>query len=564
MKTAYRVLGDAAVKAEFTAAHCRHLAQWFNAAGEFVHHGTPPSSRERLWNCFSLLTHGAEEYRRLAEAIILKTPIDANHFEPFAAVELMLRYKAVLRSDAYAYLRQIVEAHLINSMEVRFGGPGTNNFTCMTTWFLLAASQVLERYEFKHPLASIPEVYTGQRLRAMGINALRALAHHSEHEPVFMEFNSPTYSAISLHCLAKMVELIPDPVVQELALQIELKLWGEILSFYHPHLGVSCGPFSRAYRCDILGQNSQLRILFCFLGISKDHSIVDLFDESRPGVIFHHDGDVPFTWSGPAWQLANLYHVPVKVLEELQNRHYPHRFQAPIYWDAFGYIDREKKKYISVQSNTFPAGTARITQIQDPDWALGWRSESKFSHSFPLHCHYALTPDVQSMADVRHITAATVLYGAPTEWVPDQSGKPMEASNFNNAGQVRVRSGRDKMRFIAAALAEFAPLPTDEISINTFFPVHFHPLGNIQLNGERFTDTALTGHSREAVCRLEEAGFICEIRYRFPQPVEFRVWRWANFIRFAGFWYQGPAREFTPEALAACTMTGEFKVTRKP
>ncbi len=554
----YRVLGDPSVKKEFTEAHCRRLAKWFDAKGRFVHYGTAPSSRELLWNCFSLMGHGADRYKRLAEAIILKTPIDENHFTPFAAVELMLRFKDRLNPAAYAYLKKIVEAHLINSLEVRFGGEQTHNFSCMTTWFLLAASQVLDFYDFKHPLASIPEVYTGLRIRAMGMNSLRLLAWHSEHEKVFREFNSPTYSPISLHSLAKIVELDPHEEAREMALKIEMKLWREILALYHPDLGVQCGPFSRAYRVDILGQNSQMRILFCYLGLSCDRSIVRLFDEKRKGVIFHHDGDIPFTWSGPAWQMANRFHVPADALDEMRRRSYPKRFQAQIRWGEFGYIDPVKKKYISVQGSLLPAGETKIFQVQKPGYALGWREESTFSHSFPILCHYALKPKVASMEDVRHVTAATVLFGAPEEWVKDQRGRPMEASNFNNAGRVIVRERGGGLRFKASPFAEFAPLSADEISINTFFPVHFSAPEKVAINGTPYSGTPVILRGKEAVCRVEEAGFFCEVRYKFPNPVEFRLWRWANFIRFAGFWYQGPAREFSPSFLGSCAMDGEF------
>ncbi|MBU4212014.1 MAG: hypothetical protein KKD33_05465 [Verrucomicrobia bacterium] len=392
----------------------------------------------------------------------------------------------------------------------------------------------------------------------MGMNALRILDWHSEREKVCSEFNSPTYSPISLHSLAKIVELVPDHQIQDLALKIEMKLWREILGLYHPGLSVQCGPYSRAYRVDILGQNSQMRILFCYLGLSCDRSIVELFDEKRKGVVFHHDNDIPFTWSGPAWQIANRYHIPEDALEELKNRHFPSRFQAPIRWRQFGYIDPVSKKYIPVQGSLLPAGAAKIFQRQEPGYALGWRSETSFSHSFPILSHYALKPTVSSMEDVRHVISATVLFGAPQEWIKDQTGKPMEASNFNNAGRVSVRESNGHLRFRAAAFTEFAPMPADEISINTFIPVHFMAPGKITMNGALFSGEAVTLRGREAVLRLEEAGFFCEIRYRFPKPVEFKVWRWANFIRFAGFWYQGATREFTPEFLASCRMNGEF------
>ncbi|MHB9022558.1 MAG: hypothetical protein ACYC7E_00050 [Armatimonadota bacterium] len=560
----YRVLGDVKVKAEFTEAHCRQLAEWFNADGEFVQYGTPPSSRERLWNCMSLLAHGDVNYRALAEQIILKTPIDHNHFEPIAAAEVHVRFRDILSPEALAHLQRIVEEHLVNMIEVRFGGPGTNNFTCMSTWFLLAASQVLERYPFTHPLASIPEVYVSDRIKTMGLNGLHALAHHAEHEPVFREFNSPTYSPISVHAMAKIVEMIDDPRAKELALSIEDKLWRELLSFYHPELGVSCGPYSRSYRGDILGQNTQMRMLLCYCGISKDASLVELLEDPHPGVLVHHDGDVPFTWSGPAWQLNNQYHVPIDALEELANRTYPHEFSAGIWWDEFGYIDMANRRYISVQGDLISGGTATIHQRQGPRWSLGYRSESTYAHSFPIHFHYALTSPVKTMKDVRNVTAAVAFFGAPDEWVPDQLGKPMEAANFNNAAKVCVEEQDGSLHFTAQAFPQFSPLPANELSLNSFVPIHFAEVAEITLNGQRYTGEPIEVHGQEAVCRVAEAGFEYEFTYRFPAPVTFRLFRWANFLRFAGFWYEGEAKEHTAEFLQGCTAEGLLKIMRTP
>ncbi len=563
--TGYRVLGLEAVKAEYLAAHCERLVQWFDADGKFVHFGTAPSSRERLWNCMSLLASGEAQHRTLAEAIILRTPIDHNHFEPFAAVELALRYRDVLAPETLAYLQRICAEHFLNSLEVRCGVPGTNNFSCMATWFLLAASQALEDgYAFDHPLASIPEVYTKYRIRSIGRNALHALAHYSEHEPVFLEFNSPNYSPISVHCMAKIIELVDDPAAKALALQIELKLWRELLSFYHPALGVSCGPFSRSYRSDILGQNTFMRYLLCYCGISKDRSLVELLNDPHPGILVAHDGDVPFTWSQVAWQVANRYHVPEDALAEVQQRQYPHELHASYAWDEFGYIDKANKRYVSVQNDVLPAGASTLTQRQQPLWSLGWRGTSSYAHSFPIHFSYALTPEPRTMQDTRHVTGAVVLFNAPDEWVPDQTGQPIEASNFNNGGPVTVEEAEGALRFNAALFPQFAPLPTNELSLNTFIPLHFADVDAVTLNGQRYAGQALEITAAEAVCRVEDRGFVYEICYRFPMPVTFRLYRWANFLRFAGCWYAGATTEFTPDFLAACHADGELRIVETP
>lgn len=562
-QTAFTRRGSRRVRQEFTEAHCRRLAgEWFDAKGNFLPSSTPPSTRERLWNCFSLLGHGDPRYARLAHNIILKTPIDHNHFEGIAAVELILRFRDRLPTKVRAWLEEIVRGHLTNLMEVRFGGPGTNNFTCMTTGFLLAAGQVIDRYEWTHPLAGVPEVYTGHRIHAMGMNALRALAHHSEHEPVFGEFNSPTYTPISLHSLAKIVELIDDPVAREIALGIEMKLWREVLSLYHPNLGLSCSPYSRAYRIDVLGQNSQMRILLCYVGLSKDRSVVTLFDERQKGLIFHHDGDVPFAWSGPAWQMATRFHVPTDAVRDMKARRFPRRFAAPVYWGPFGHVIPKTRTYISVQGDCLPGGQAEIVQTQHADWSLGFRGRIVMGHSFPIMLHYALKDPVRTMRDVRNVMAGVMFHGAPEEWVKDQAGQPMEAGNFNHHGKLEVRETKDggELAFAGRCLREWSTIAADELSVNAFVPTHFVPVDKVTLNGRTFEGEPIVLNARKVVCRVEDAGFVYEIEFAFPRAVDIQLYRWANFIRFGAFLYRGRSKRFAPDVLDAFTLTGRFRV----
>lgn len=554
--------GDPRVKAEYTREHCRRLRAWFDRRGRFVHPGTPPLSRERLWNCMSLLAHGGRREVELARRIIVGTPVDANPFEAIAAVELLLRFPRLLGDRCAAHLARITREHLLNLFEIRFGSADTHNFTCMGTWFLLAASRILDGYEWKHPLGSIPEVYTRRRIFEIGLNALYSLAYQSEHAPVFHEWNSPTYSPISLHSLAKIVELLDHPQARQVALGIEIELWREILSFYHPTLGLSCGPWSRAYRCDVLGQISQMRILLAYVGVSGDRSVAGLFDESQKDIVFHHDGDIPFCWSGPAWQMAGRYHLPADALAELRRRRFPHRFEAPIQWGPFGHVEPRTGKYFPVQGTAVPGGQGAIVQTQHRNWALGHRSLTVLGHSFPINLHYALVPTVRTMRDARSVTAAVVFRSAPQEWVPDQQGRPMEAGNFNNEGRVEVTEAGKALVFRARQLPGLSATPSSELSLNTFVSLHFVPAAEASLNGEVYREQPIVAQGRKGVCRVADAGFVYEIVYEFPRPVEMRLYRWANFLRFTGFWFEGQPRVFSTAGLERLTARGSFRVIR--
>lgn len=561
MPPRYQTLGRERVKREWIEADCLRLERWFNQQGEWVGEFPMTDTRSRLWYCLDLLAHGDPKYQALANQVILKTGIDENHFEPFAAVELLLRFPDKLTPKAAAWLRRICAEHYLNSLEVRCGGPGTNNFTCMSTWFLLAAAQVLDGYRWDHPLASIPQVYTRERMQAIGRNALAALCYWGEHQVVLDEWNSPTYTPICAFCMAKIWELVDDPRARQMALGFELNVWRQILALYHPQLGVSCGPYGRAYRQDMLGFATQMRVMLCYVGISKDRSILRMLEEAQLPQV-PPDPDAAFRYAGFAWEVANKYHVPLDALEELKHRQYPHRAAAPIRWDSFGYIDPQQHKYVSVQGHALPAGEAEIVQVQQPTWSLGWRTLSTLGHSFPMHLQYGLRSPVKSLRDLRSVTMGVAFHNTPQEWQTNWRGVRVECPNFNNEGRVEVREERGGLAFTARPFPELAGLPSAELSVNSFLPEHFATVEQVTLDGERYTGQALTRHARQAVLRVRDAGMEYTIAYSFPRAVEIRLYRWGHFLRFAGFWYRGKKRFFTPEELSQFSARGRLTVVK--
>ena len=448
-------------------------------------------------------------------------------------------------------------------MEYRFGSSGIHNFACMGTQFLLNAAQVLDGYAWDHPLASIPEVYSRERMQAIGKNALNLLTYYSEHEPLLAEWNSPNYTPISLHCMAKVVELSDDPEVRAQALEVEKFIWRQVLAMYHPFLDLQCGPYARAYRFDLLGYWTHLRFLTAYTGIGRDRSISEIVQQARVAAQ-SPDEDAAYRWAFPAWQMSNKYHVPTDALDELRNRVYPHRFSARITWRPNGFIDPKKHVWVPVQGTALPGGEADVVQVQHEKWCLGWRTAAHHGHSFAIHLQYATQPRVRSPRDLRSVIAAVAFHQAQQEWLQDWRGDRVETSNFNNEGDVRVTEEKQGLSFTARPFPGMAGIASDELSVNSFLPVHFTEPDEITLDGEPFTGPPLVRQAKQAVLRIKDGDMEYELEYVFPRPVEFKVYRWANFLRFSGFWYQGKKRFFTPEELKKLSARGALRVIKAP
>jgi hypothetical protein len=344
-----------------------------------------------------------------------------------------------------------------------------------------------------------------------------------------------------------------------MALELEMIVWRQVLAMYHPGLVMPCGPYSRGYRMDMLGHSTHLRMLLAYVGLAPDKSFAQMRREARlPGAAPNEDGT--YRWPYPAWLVSNKFHVPADALEEVKHREYPHRFSAAFSWRANGYVDPKTHKYLPVQGKLLPGGQAEIVQVQQPTWALGWRTLARLGHSFPIHLHYALKPRVRSLRDQRSVTAAVDFHGAPEEWVENWRGERQESSNFNNAGPVTVAEEKDGLSFTARPFPEFAGVPADEVSVNSFIPTHFAEVEEITLDGETFTGEPLVKRAKQATLRVQDAGMVYEIEYVFPRAVEIKVYRWAHFVRFAGFWYEGKKKFFTAEELRKMSGRGQLKV----
>ncbi len=560
-----RRFGSRRVRGEFVQAHCQHLHEWYDSRGRFMYSGNRPSSRHRLWDCCSLLRRATRPDLSLAEAIIMATPVDDFSFEPVAALDLLLAFPDRLARPTQSHLQRMCQSDLPVVIEHRFAGAGNNNFTCMHSYFLACAGQVLKgyRFEVKHHL--IPEVYTSGRLNQIGLNALLLVQSYAERNSVFAEWNSPTYSALSLMALAKTLRDGANPGIRRIALDAQITLWRELLALYHPKLNVACGPYSRAYRVDILGQVSLMRALLCYVGLSRDHSLVSLLDEKQPGVHFHHGCDMPFNWANIAWLLSCDYHLPTDVVTELRQRTFPRRFTAPIAWPAHGFVDKKKKCYVQVQGSAFPAGLGHLVQVQHGRWALGYRTVSTYGHSFPIHLHYAVAARLGPMQNVRNVTVGVGLLAKPDEWITGSDGRRTEADNFNHGFALAVKQRSGGLSFRGQVMNNLAALPTAEISFNSFIPLHFGAVDLVMLNGNVWqSEQRLDIQTKRAVCRISDHGCEYEIVYESELPVVLALYRWANFLRFAALFYEGPVRAFPVRELGGFRVRGSLRLLHMP
>jgi len=139
------------------------------------------------------------------------------------------------------------------------------------------------------------------------------------------EFNSSTYSALTLSGAARIATFSRDPAIRELALQVEERVWAELLLHYHPGTFQQAGPHSRAYSIDYAGHNHSLQLIY-WLVFGAAPAGRDLLQS-----YFEPDGTEVIHFEGCYWQsiaeycdfIATDFHVPAHLARLIRERRYP-------------------------------------------------------------------------------------------------------------------------------------------------------------------------------------------------------------------------------------------------
>ena len=96
---------------------------------------------------------------------------------------------------------------------------------------------------------------------AAGVERLRAWLARTRETSGPHEFNSPTYAAVDLNCLAGIAGHSESAEARELALDGEQLVWRHVARYWHTPTLQLGGPHSRAYRRDVVGAPGFLKVV---------------------------------------------------------------------------------------------------------------------------------------------------------------------------------------------------------------------------------------------------------------------------------------------------------------
>ncbi len=323
--------GQAERRAAWQREIIRRLPEWFREDGSGRIRAFNPPWREPIWMASTLLSAGPAEIA-LANRIIARygdlaandnhltgvvpwktTSMDFCIFNSTNSCYLLNRFQDRLTEPA----RKVLTHHAELAFQ-RFGGAAqpdynfhgcNDNMPMMSTRALILGGEALGN----------------QDIAEQGYWKLRQFGRHFARNAWASEYNSSTYSPVTLCCATQIYHHAARPEIRELAGKIIERLWAEILLHYHPGTLLHAGPQCRAYAVDYAGHTHSLSILFELVFgpelVGRDFRQT-LF---RPdGVeILHFGGCAEQTIAEACEFIDNDYPVPDSVLPLIVERHYP-------------------------------------------------------------------------------------------------------------------------------------------------------------------------------------------------------------------------------------------------
>ncbi len=241
-------------------------------------------------------------------------------FQSNNAASLLHKYGSLLTPEAarvLEYHTRLVFEHRPGSAQIDFSFHGANdNMPAMSTVGLILGGEVLD-----YPPAIEHGIWKLKRFRRM-------LARNGW----CAEYNSGTYSGITLASMAKLAAESRTPEVRELALAIEHRLWAEILLHWHPGTFCQAGPSARAYTVDSANHmhNQQALLWMAFGTRATSHDLLQsCFDHDGIEVV-HFDGYQPSNIVEYVEMLDTELHVPAALGRLITERRYPARLRGAV------------------------------------------------------------------------------------------------------------------------------------------------------------------------------------------------------------------------------------------
>ena len=505
-----------------------------------------PPYREPVWILPALYT-GPQEYVDLANRMVARladtsmvnlastreqTGMDFGIFQSPALAHTLHRFGDRLTPEARAVMEH--HARLVGQTyrgaaqpDFKFHGANDNMPMLATKGLILGGEALGDEQAVRHGRWNL-----GQFRRLLSRSAWAS------------EFNSSTYSAVTLYASATLATWSRDPEIRALAQEIEQRLWAEVLLHYHPGTLRQAGPQSRAYCIDYAGHNHALQLLQ-WVAFGPEVTGRDMV-----GSYFHPDGTEVIHFDGCPWQsiaefcdmLDTDFHIPEELAGLASGRKYPAVLRGRT--EAMGRFDGQCGPYHTetYMEEEFSLGTV--------DLPMGGGEQTA-----SLYATYRLKPEVRTFRDATSLFFRYFTHDVELGVTDRSIDGAWEGERFvSSQGWCYALQKENVGLLLCTPNLRNTPLETDTLKLSLLFPAHYGRIARSIIGAGPVREGAV-GESEQPVPVSLEAGEVyMNITPLLPTSLPRRAaLRWRSQNQYEALEiinYEGETREFTRRELA--------------
>lgn len=506
-------------KQQITALVSDWCQRWYDPSGQWISDGPHLDTRGTLWICFGLLD-GAERDVRLANAIL-------------AGLKFELHVKPRSGEEVHAVFDIFVTNHVTQMLTLHAGKMDAVVREKLEGWaragLATFAGNRQADYQFHGHNDNMPakatlgmilggEYFNDDAAIQHGLWNLRQLGEMLSRRGLISEYNSPTYTTLTILNLIEVANLSRTPEARALAAKCLERVWADVLGHFHPPTGMLGGPYSRAYQLDSTGHLSTMSLLLWT--VFGDEVIPHVLDELKREKVrlVHHHGEHAHAVGLLGWVAAAGAEPPEYLVKWMRARKFPFTLRASAERAEGG--------------TRYHAGEVGTTQYQEEDFSLGTADADSWSQ-LQAEVFFLRYRRVRPAKGVEEIRTAYLRYFINEEAPID----PMHAMPTH--GNLHVLQDRGTALVLARPDLNLADKPVTRLKLSMILPIHFGKLESLEIR-----DGLILGQDgpiRFAIRPLNHGFWGGSESLRFEISDNYQLISLLN--------YEGPERTFTRDEL---------------
>lgn len=524
----------------------QNFRQWLldSARAEAERHFDPASiicliPRETAWYAITLLESAQAEDLALANRILENLSVNDGTHSPATLFVIYQRYPALLSNQAKEQILRNLRRNLPISALVRYSDGNVN-----------------------HPLAAYAHLICGGELLGdpaytlLGKHLLEELyrtisfRRHKKHQQAEMaEYNSPTYTALTLWFLAIIAEFAQDQEARQLAQFLEERLWINVAMHWHEPTQQFAGPFSRAYAEDSVGGFSALHCTFAY-AMQKNILIA---------------AELPHRFEHPSALIENAFvailnfHVPAEAKAIAFDKPLPYCFRMTTYCEQYHENGRrqENDRQVAVfDEEVYPGGWGDLTTFMTKEYCLGTASRPYVNagQSDGFSLRYRRAEHVQTLRDFRGAYTRMVFNGAVVgqDNFCHVAGFPINKDYLYEEGRAFTYQHENKA-IVCYTPKRAGHAAVNELRLDLIFSYHA-PFDHVRVNGIQITGVPCEFENPKRIIIFDHRTYLAILPLPASGLADFKpkcqLWTSQDHFMISFYNYRGAVRDFTREEMS--------------